>query len=56
MGGLKLATSDVSILPLQTKTRRFELTQEVVNEMNDRLILVDTGKPRVAKNILSKRP
>lgn len=52
MGGLKLATSDVSILPLETKTRRFELTQEVVNEMNDRLILVDTGKPRLAKNIL----
>jgi len=52
VGGLKLATSDMNILPLQTKTRRFELTADTVNNLNERLILVDTGKPRLAKNIL----
>jgi hypothetical protein len=52
VGGLKLATSSKSILPLETKTKRVELTEETVGELNIRLILVDTGKPRLAKNIL----
>jgi galactokinase/mevalonate kinase-like predicted kinase/tetratricopeptide (TPR) repeat protein len=52
VGGLKLATSSKSILPLETKTKRVELTEETVDKLNKRLILVDTGKPRLAKNIL----
>ncbi|KAL7458249.1 hypothetical protein ACHAWC_009790 [Mediolabrus comicus] len=52
VGGLKLATSSKIILPLETKTKRVELTPETVDELNKRLILVDTGKPRLAKNIL----
>ncbi len=52
VGGLKLATSDMNILPLQTKTMRIDLPAETVNNLNERLILVDTGKPRLAKNIL----
>eukprot|EP00986_Skeletonema_menzelii_P014576 scaffold9781_cov80-Skeletonema_menzelii.AAC.3 len=52
VGGLKLATSDKKILPLQTKTRCIKLSAETVNNLNERLILVDTGKPRLAKNIL----
>jgi len=52
VGGLKLATSAKNILPLRTKTRCFELSTETVSNLNERLILVDTGKPRLAKNIL----
>ncbi len=51
VGGLKLATS-LDILPLQTKTRCITLSAETINNLNERLILVDTGKPRLAKNIL----
>ena len=52
VGGLKLATSDRNILPLETKTTCYQLSVETINELNQRLILVDTGKPRLAKNIL----
>jgi len=52
VGGLKLATSDMNILPLQTKTKQQKLSTETVNRLNERLILVDTGQPRLAKNIL----
>ncbi len=52
VGGLKLATSDMNILPLQTKSMRINMPAETVNNLNERLILVDTGKPRLAKNIL----
>jgi len=53
VGGLKLGSSDAHVLPLQTKVQRFDLSSELVDELNQRLCLVFSGKPRLAKNILS---
>jgi len=53
VGGLKLGSSDAHVLPLQTKVQRFDLPQELVYELNQRLCLIFSGKPRLAKNILS---
>ena len=53
VGGLKLGSSDAHFLPLQTKVQRFDLPQPMIDELNQRLILAFSGKPRLAKNILS---
>ena len=53
VGGLKLGSSNAHVLPLQTKVQRFDLSPELVDELNQRLCLVFSGKPRLAKNILS---
>jgi len=53
VGGLKLGSSDAHVLPLQTKVQRYDLSSELVDELNQRLCLVFSGKPRLAKNILS---
>jgi len=52
VGGLKLGTADVNVIPLQTRVKQFPLAPETKRELNERLVLVFTGKPRLAKNIL----
>lgn len=52
MGGLKLGSSDAHVLPLQTKVQRFDLSPPLIDELNHRLVLSFSGKPRLAKNIL----
>ena len=52
IGGLKLGSSDAHVLPLQTKVQRFDLPPPLIDELNKRLVLAFSGKPRLAKNIL----
>lgn len=52
VGGLKLGTAEVNVIPLQTRVKQFPLAPETKRELNERLVLVFTGKPRLAKNIL----
>ncbi|KAL7530266.1 hypothetical protein ACHAXR_006603, partial [Thalassiosira sp. AJA248-18] len=52
IGGLKLGTSDAGVLPLQTKVQRFQLPPTLIRELNQRIILAFSGKPRLAKDIL----
>ena len=52
MGGLKLGSSDAHVLPLQTKVQRFNLPSPLIEELNERLVIAFSGKPRLAKNIL----
>eukprot|EP00550_Attheya_septentrionalis_P005260 CAMPEP_0198290034 /NCGR_PEP_ID=MMETSP1449-20131203/8028_1 /TAXON_ID=420275 /ORGANISM="Attheya septentrionalis, Strain CCMP2084" /LENGTH=1166 /DNA_ID=CAMNT_0043988459 /DNA_START=189 /DNA_END=3689 /DNA_ORIENTATION=- len=51
-GGLKLGTSDAHVIPLRTRVKEFHLPPEIEIELNNRLTLVFTGRPRLAKNIL----
>ena len=52
VGGLKLGTSNANMIPLRTKIQHIPLPQSVIQELNERLVLAFTGKPRLAKNIL----
>jgi len=52
IGGLKLATSDRHTIPLRTGVERIPLSPCVKSALDDRLVLVFTGKPRLAKDIL----
>jgi len=52
VGGLKLGSSDAHVLPLQTKVQRVKLPPSLIEELNQRLSLSFSGKPRLAKNIL----
>ncbi|KAL9186619.1 hypothetical protein ACHAXT_005857 [Thalassiosira profunda] len=52
VGGLKLGSSEAHALPLQTQVQCYELPPALVEEMNQRLVLTFSGKPRLAKNIL----
>lgn len=54
VGGLKLGSSDPHVLPLQTRVQRVHLPPYVIDDLNKRLILWDSGKPRLAKNILQQ--
>ena len=54
VGGLKLGSSDAHVLPLQTGVHRHDLAPDVVEELNQRMVLAFSGKPRLAKNILQK--
>jgi fucokinase len=51
-GGLKLGTSDSDVM-LKTKVCSIELEDSVREELNKRLVLVFSGKQRLAKNILT---
>ncbi|EED86683.1 predicted protein [Thalassiosira pseudonana CCMP1335] len=52
VGGLKLGTSEGNVFPLRTKVKSIKLSPSVIAELNQRLVLAFTGKPRLAKNIL----
>ncbi len=52
LGGLKLGTADVNVIPLQTSVKQFPLAPEIKRELDERLVLLFTGKQRLAKNIL----
>lgn len=51
VGGFKVARATAGKIPIEIKIERLEFTQ--VKELNERLVLVFSGTPRVAKNLLS---
>lgn len=52
--GLKLCTAETNVIPIQVNVETHEITTEHLEEMNKRLLLAFSGKPRLAKNILQK--
>lgn len=58
MGGLyknlKLCTADVNVIPVHVHVEEHEISQDDLEEMNNRLVLAFGGRPRLAKNILQK--
>ena len=52
VGGLKLGFSDAQIIPLVTKVQHYDLSPETIKELNQRIVLTFSGKPRLAKNVL----
>lgn len=53
IGGLKLARSKPHVVfPLQIQVEQIHIPPKLYNELQNRLVLVYTGKPRLAKNIL----
>jgi len=50
-GGIKVGHSE-SKLPLYIDMTKLEVPQSVIQELNERLLLVYTGKTRLAKNVL----
>lgn len=54
VGGLKLARSR-ACLPLRVEVERLSLSQDFLSALQQRLILVYTGKTRLARNLLQVR-
>jgi fucokinase len=52
VGGAKFTCSEPNVIPVTTYVERISLDGCTTKELNDRLILVFTGKTRLAKNIL----
>jgi fucokinase len=52
VGGLKLGTSPRNEFPVAAQVERIPLSSNILQELNERLILVFTGQTRLAKNIL----
>lgn len=50
-GGVKISRSDKG-LPVKILTKQLELSKEIFDQMNEHLILVYTGKTRLARNLL----
>ncbi|OQV21505.1 L-fucose kinase [Hypsibius exemplaris] len=50
-GGIKAASSAAK-LPLQVQTEKLNITPENLEEFSSRIVLIYTGKPRLAKNLL----
>ena len=53
-GGIKVSHSDKG-LPVQIFTKQLELTKEIFDRINQHIILVYTGKTRLARNVLQVR-
>lgn len=53
-GGLKLCTADKNIIPVHVHVEEHDIPAENINEINKRLVVAYSGKPRLAKNILEK--
>ena len=51
-GGLKLGESEIHKIPMQLKVNQYNIGSEIENELNQRMLLLFTGQPRLAKNIL----
>lgn len=51
-GGLKLCTADRNVIPVHVHVEQYEVPDEALTELNERLVLAYSGKPRLAKNIL----
>ena len=54
VGGVKVARSRAS-LPLRVDVERLSLSQDFLSALQQRLILVYTGKTRLARNLLQVR-
>jgi len=52
VGGFKIARSVPNKLPLQVEINKIPVSVEVRREFNERFVLIFTGKPRLAKNLL----
>ena len=53
IGGFKIARTPANIIPLDLKIEPLSgVPKEVIDDFNDRLVLVYTGTPRLAKNLL----
>lgn len=55
MPGIKIGRSKAQ-LPLRVDVERIPVTDEFVKTLNDHLLLVYTGKTRLARNLLQVRP
>ncbi|KAG0306564.1 hypothetical protein BGZ97_000702 [Linnemannia gamsii] len=51
MPGFKVSTCELD-LPIQLKTNTIEVSEEFITTFNSRLLLIYTGKTRLAKNLL----
>jgi galactokinase/mevalonate kinase-like predicted kinase len=51
-GGLKLGMSDINSIPMQVNVKQVDLCPDVISDLNERMVLMYTGQPRLAKNIL----
>ncbi len=51
-GGLKLGMSEIHQIPMVVNVKRYKIPTKVTNELNQRMVLMFTGQPRLAKNIL----
>ncbi len=51
-GGLKLGVSEINTIPMRVNVKQVDLCPDVINELNERMVLMYTGQPRLAKNIL----
>lgn len=51
MGGVKVGRSRAS-LPLQVEVERLQLSKDFLDSLEQRLLLVYTGKTRLARNLL----
>lgn len=54
MGGVKVGRSKAS-LPLLVEVERLRLSDEFLEALEQRLVLVYTGKTRLARNLLQVR-
>ena len=50
--GVKLCKSQINQYPVDISVESFQLSQSTIDELNGRMVLGFTGKPRLAKNIL----
>ena len=50
-GGIKVSHSDKG-LPVHIYTKQLELSKEIFDRINQHVILVYTGKTRLARNVL----
>lgn len=51
-GGLKLGVSEINTIPMRVNVKQVDLCPDIINELNERMVLMYTGQPRLAKNIL----
>ena len=50
-GGVKVSHSDKA-LPVKIYTKQLDFSKEVLDKLNEHLLLVYTGKTRLARNVL----
>jgi fucokinase len=52
VGGIKMVSSEVSVVPLRLVVKQLEIEQSTREQLHDSLFLAFTGKTRLAKNIV----
>jgi fucokinase len=51
-GGLKLGLSERNRVPIRVEVKQINIQDEIIAELNERMVLIYTGQPRLARNIL----